>query len=272
VHVVTLGDSGGERDLEAGSCDALADAVAVVLALRVQPSLLLEPPPSIPPAAPPAPGPPVPSTQNEALPPPAVEAAPPPSEPLPGTMPPGDSQPPRHPVSVYIGASALGELGSLPSLEPGGELQAGVGLGRLRLEGLAASGPKQTAVAPVGSASIGVLRGGLRPCYGLALGRWTFAGCGVAEVDWMWADGVPGPGIATARSQSASWVGLGAGVQGRWALSRRFALRMSLEGIIPTQRRRFVTEASSSGQVVDDVHDPSVVWGRAELGVEATIF
>ena len=85
--------------------------------------------------------------------------------------------------------------------------------------------------------------------------------CFLVEVDRMTATGF---GARTPKSSSALWLGLGAGVRGRWALSGRLAIALEVDGVVPTARQRFSIDGSPEGTVFTT----SPIAARAQFGPE----
>jgi hypothetical protein len=276
VRLVTLGASGGERTLEAASCQALADAAGLVLALRINPDLAWTPPrePSPPPPPPAPPAPPPPPIPSEPLPSPAparvaASPAPPPSA---RPAPQRSLAWPRG--SLRIGAGAFAGLGELPSVDAAGELELAYVVGRLRAEVHGETAFVQD-TNRTSTGAYGTLRaasGGVRGCY-LPAPRWlparvTLDACGEVDLDWMWAHG---QGLATSASPSGGWATLGLGGGASLSLTRRFALTVLVVGLAPVVRPTFVTE-TATGATGTVVFRPSAVWGEAGLGMEAILF
>jgi hypothetical protein len=279
VRIVTLGDSGGERLLDAASCSALTQAVALVLAIRVKPTLLTSPHPKAasgttamtvvvtPP--PPAPPPPVamPAPVPVAV---AEEQVPLASTPLetPTLVRPRL----RFPGSMWGGLSAVGSTGELPSVDASAEVTVGYALGRARVElhgetGLVQDVTTSDAVnAP--TATFRAAGGGVRPCYGPEVGRFSVQGCGDLEVDALWA---AGHNYATSFSPNAAWTTLGALAVGRFRLTDTVSIRAFAEVMAPLTRPEFVVDTVQD-TVDTTVHTPSAVWGRGGVGVDVRIF
>jgi hypothetical protein len=267
VRIRTLGPTGGERTLEAASCQALAKAAALVLALRLNPKLLSSPPPPEPPPPPPPP-PPAPT------PPPA----PPPPPPSPAER---EQSPERSgPLGASVGVAWLQTVGELPSLEEGGELIVGYAppslRGRVRIEAYGESDILEqhgSAGADVGGGALRALAGGLRGCAGPGFGSFYLLGCGGAQVDYMRVEGVGAvSGQAqtnTSLRQAAAWATVDVGGQARWVFARRFAIRLDLMGLLPINPPRFVVQ-NTSGDVLGVVSHPSTLW--ANLGIGADVF
>jgi len=290
IHITTLGEGGGERDLDATSCAAVTEATVLVLALRIKPGLAVERALPVPPGPTPSPAP---------TPPPA-DATPPTEAPHVDALPPLEPPPPRREIPVrraqakpvaepaaipagnpssprfFVGALVLGTAGELPSPDVSGEVAAGYAWGRLRGELHGEAGLVQHASASDGGAAVHAAGGGLRACYAALVppqgsaaprGLSVYA-CADAEIDAMWASGYD---VATPLNTSAGWFTLGVGVTASWRLSRRFALRGDLEGLAPFDRPRFVTDepTGASGPLV---YTPFGGWGRIALGADVYFF
>src|SRR5262245_54593476 len=137
----------GVRLLEAASCQALADSVALILALMIQPAAPPPPPPAAPPpagarpAAPPRAAPP-PQPPPATVPEPAPPPPPPPPAPAPVQAPepvvtavaPAPAAPPLQRRTVAVGVASTSAIGVLPSIAWGGGLTAAWLLDRWRLQ------------------------------------------------------------------------------------------------------------------------------------------
>jgi len=273
VRIVTLGESGGERVFDSASCSALTNATALVLAIRLKPTLELgqrtkqgspDPPTEVA-STPAPPAPPTALPMPIATRPPAVDPYAPPLPPHAG---------PRARGSFLVGASVRASLGEFPSADASVELDVAYALGRFRIEVHGETGLVQAVSATTvdstsnASATFQAAGGGLRGCYGPSFGGVSLFGCADGQVDAMWASG---RNYFTPLSTDAVWATLGALVGARYPLTPRFALRGFVEALAPLSRPKFVTE-TSAGAVEGTVHVPSAVWGTAGLGVEAIFF
>jgi hypothetical protein len=289
VQITTLGESGGERSLDAASCEALTRATVLVLAIRIKPGLVI--PGATPGAMPPAPAAAEAGPDAGAIVPPAAAApsTPPPvppvlTAPLAAQQPEGratdaEAAPTEtRPSAVVasdrrfaVGALVMGTLGELPSAEAGGGVAVGFTRGRFRAELHGETGFVQqgTAGTNLGGGSIRAAGGGLRACYGPTSGAFTVLGCADGEVDWLWVDGY---GTSKRQDQNAGRIDLGAGVQGRWRLASRFALRLDVEALVPLARPSFVTEGASGKQEGVAISKPAPYGGRVGLGIDALFF
>ena len=111
---VELSTPGGERTLDADTCDQLADAVALILALASDPARAAAPPAAAPPAA--------------------ASVAPPGERGPPG----GERRSPPAPATrtppLAIGAGQLADVGTLPGAALGAVLFVGLRVPPLRIE------------------------------------------------------------------------------------------------------------------------------------------
>jgi hypothetical protein len=276
-HIV-LTISGGQRTIEASSCEEVANAAALVLALRIVPPSVAPEPAPLPPAA----------TTNalpgaEAPAPPASEVAtpvasppPPPSKEKPAPFASAEKDSPAAPNSpsrygILVGTAVAGGVGALPSADLGIEVTATLKRGRLRLEPLLGSSLVQHADVSRSTsegASIRSARGGLRGCYAVIDFRLTLSGCVVGEVDWFWADGY---GATLPENAKAGEVAFGAGTLATWRVARSVVLRTQLEGLLAASPPSFVID-DSQGNVASQVYRPAALIARGALGAEVPFF
>jgi hypothetical protein len=303
VLITTFDEEPGERSMFGPSCHALADAIALVIALRVDPSLPDRPPPDslegekcglatckaapalvptpVSPAAVPPPSPPAPAAKatagGEAPPPETLVGSPAPDEIVPRRAPAPSGTPARAPITpgnqLALGASLVSSVGDLPALAVGGEAIAAWLHDRLRVELRGATALAQRADVS-GHSGVGgtlqIVSGGLRGCYLLLVAGkgepFGLAACAEGELDWMWVTGYG----ANPLSANAGWIALGGGLLARWNLGRGVALRASLDALAPLARPSFVVDEASGETAL--VHRPGIAFGRAGLGVEMHFF
>lgn len=138
VSALLLLEGGGRRRIEAASCEALLRAVALILALHIDPDALsLDAPEPPPEPAPPPPEPPVPELEGPV----DLQRArhPDPARELGSPFAPGVSRDPREPDARFLGGAALSlDLGAMPDTSPGIWLGASARLGGLLEVGLEA--------------------------------------------------------------------------------------------------------------------------------------
>jgi hypothetical protein len=237
--------AGGIRVVRGSTCAAIGDAAAVILALMIDPTAVLEP--RRPPASAPA---------RRAASQPATAPQPPPRPPAP----PASPRPRR--VAGRVAVFGGVDVTSLPGTSPGVGGSGALQLGRQRLElgfeywtgarGHVAARPAAGGDLDLWLFTLSTCRAllagrvELGPCLGLDLGRLHGSGFGVAR---------PGEGAAL-------WVALRGGVLASWEFARRWALFARLEAVIPLQRPRFVLTN------VGPVYRPAAAGERSLLGLE----
>jgi hypothetical protein len=271
----------GTRVLEGESCEALADAAALVLALALSPEAVEEQAalagassgaeavagprtsgPEEPGGALTAPQPSEKGRTHDVA---AME------EPEDGASPGlGPVEAPAHATptgetrtSARLGLEIVGDAGTLPRPALGAAVVGGVAWRRLRVVGsVMALGPRRgTLEAPEGAGGrfllvaaavrvCGVLldrrRGYLGPCTALELGTLRGEGEGVSD---------PGRGRAL-------WAAVAGGVQAGMRLMGPWFLTLRVEALVPLARPTFLLEG------IGAVHRPSAAVGRVGLGLE----
>jgi hypothetical protein len=256
------------RTLAAPTCEELSDAGALIVALAVDPKLVVSE--SSPLAAPPEPSP----SQSTASAEPSVTphpVAPPPPDPAPPAAPPRPApQRPRAaatPLELRASVGGLGDAGTLS--RPAAGVGLGVGLARetLRLEALGAFLPpvrRVIAEAPERGGNMMLVAGGLRGCVTPIETPFETSGCVGFEAGALFAESFG----ATAQDGSgrSGWFAGRAGVTNRLALTPVLALALDLEALIPATRPEFLIEPTGV------VHQPGVVAVRLAVGVEFTFF
>lgn len=252
---ITIGED-GERELQAESCAALADAAAVMIAISVNATVeernaaVPEPPPVAEPAR---------STEPSTAPAPAPEpTAEPPSTarieaaaPLRPPSPAGPSRrawaPPRAVLGVTTGLHGVG----LPAIGAGVGGFAGVRWGPLRV---AVTGThwigRERAVVDEITATYRLGTGGLDLCGVLALGRipaqLELLGCVQAEAGVLRAQGHRASPSRTLRDP---WVAVGGGAGALWAPRSWLAVGVRADVVAPLLRREFVIGDLPAGAV-----------------------
>jgi hypothetical protein len=243
--VMADAETEGERELGAESCPALADAVALVVALAIDPELASAFEPSAGASAPsdgrsaqvskaippPAPADFHPSTASER---PASRPSPPPEAPTrPSTA--------RPRSAPYVAVETLVGAGDRPDVSAGVGLVVGwaVRAFRVELEGaLWAPSDAVTATAPEKGGRFWLATLALRGCYGPSWGPVSLAGCVGVRGGRLHAEGF---GTRTVAEGMETHLGPTAGVLLSWRLGEHFALRASAEGaIVLLERRAFV--------------------------------
>ncbi|MFT3776626.1 MAG: hypothetical protein QM820_65640 [Minicystis sp.] len=239
------------RELHAASCEALADATALILALMIDPAAVAAAPP-----APPAPEPTSPPASKPASSPGPEPTSPPAPRP---TSPPAPSLRPR----FHLLAWALADAGTLPGVAFAAGGAAALSLGALRFELSAGAWPSRSAVIaarPTAGGDVSLVAGSAGACYGLlAPGPFDLAPCLAMEIGRLHASGF---GVTTPGEGNALWAAAKGGARFAWSPASRVAIVLRLEAAVPFVRRAFVVEN------LGEVHRPGPVSGRAGGGVE----
>jgi hypothetical protein len=248
----------GHRTIEAVTCQALASATALIVALMIDPDAVAafakkeaqsEPgPPPSPPAAPAPPSPP---------------AAPPPLSP--SAAPPSPSAPAARATFGLVGLGVAGNLGVLPGPDFGVTATVGLVHGHWRAELRGAYGLRTVSSDPVADAggaygSFRFLAGTLAGCWVAVTAALDFGPCLEVEFGAVRGEGV---GQIQVSSESSPWLGLGAG--GAVILKATPWLRFPLhvDAVVPLWRPSYVFREGSP------IFRAWPVGGRLTAGVEA---
>ncbi len=273
LHITTTfaDGSSGERDLQAESCKAAAEATASILALALTAraktkkvattaSAITAPTAS----APANPASPVATTAN-GQPSPKPSAAPAPAtSPAPPAKP-NKEEPERLarplPIRFHVGAHFGMTTGDLPSVGLGGGGTIGVLIDRLRVEGYADYWALAKArFTKPGGADFQLFSAGARTCLSFG-GTFTLGPCAAFELGSMRGASfdVTKPSSGTALTAEGLL-----GALGTLSLDKagHFALRALLEVGIVLDRPEFVLTGIGS------VHEPAPILGRGTVGAE----
>jgi hypothetical protein len=240
----------GRRSIEAASCQDLADATALILALTIDPDVAVTHP-----TRPKAPLPPSPSPLQPAQSPPPV---------------PTSTQPaPRKQASstdVLFGLQAEGSQGTLPSVDLGLGGSIGVVGRRYRVELRAAYGLRRDQIAhattlPDAYGQFNFLAGVLAGCFNLGREALAFGPCADAEVGWVSAKGY---GVSRSMTASRPWLAIGAGGYAAISLSSRWSVPLHLDVLAPVLRPEFVFKSVTASRVFQ----APVVGVRVNAGIE----
>jgi hypothetical protein len=210
----------GRRSLEAASCQDLANAAALIIALMIDPE----------------------AVAAHATPPQPVAAPPSPVAPPPVTAPsPAPERKPRA-VEYLVGILAAGSFGTLPSIDAG--LGGGIGLQgrRWRAELRGTYGlrrdQKAWAAAPAGAyGQFNFWAVAFAGCFNVGRESWAFGPCADAEVGVISAQGF---GVSQSLPASTLWSALGAGGYAAISLGRHLGLPLHLDVLAPLRRSEFV--------------------------------
>lgn len=262
---VETSQGAGERRFEAVTCEAVTDAIELVVALAIDPAARPVPAAidagtgaAAPDAAPDAPA------RAEAGPPPradrdaggeVVTAPPPPA--------------PGH--ALHAALSGLGDTATLPAAALGGVVSVAftpsLGARRpLRLElrgGYAAAGRARSLGVPRVGGTFALVPLHVYACYMLPIAALELGGCAGGGVSLVPAssDGASAPGSGLAVLGEASAGGLG-----RLRVGGPVWVRLSLDAALPLTRPSFVVDG------VGALHRPAIVSGRGALGLEVAFF
>jgi hypothetical protein len=262
-----------QRSLHAASCDELADAGALIIALVLDPNLEVQAGGDSAAPAGTTPGPAPPDAQPASRPAPAARPAarrPAPALPPDATL---RRQPPpeRAGTSATLGGhaalSAVADWGSLPGMTLGGELAGGVAIDPIELELSAMILPPVREVVaenPERGGRLTLATGGLRGCYVVGWSKLSGRVCGGFEVGRIHGNGFGS--LDYRNEQNSLWIAGRLGVFGRYPLIPPLALRFGLEGVVPARRPEFVLDNVEAVQV--SVHEPSPAVLRLALGFE----
>jgi hypothetical protein len=231
------GAARGEREIEAATCDGLAEATAVVLALALVASDV---------------------ERIEAAEPAA--AAPPPAPREPDVRPRIDASPSH---TFALGASVAGDAATLPSPAVGGSLTLAWTPGRFRLEVDGRRwGSQSGSIQMFGSgARFTMTSVGARGCWAaLNGGTLELSPCGGLDLSFVSASGF---GADTNYTPDGTWTTIAGGGLARLRLTSWLAVRTKVDAFLPMSRPTFVVENQGS------VHRPSPIGVSASFGLEA---
>jgi hypothetical protein len=248
------------REVVGQSCPEVVSALALVAALAIDPHASTKPAPDLAQPAPPDPAPvPPPAPPPDPPPPPPPPASPPPPPPPPARAPPPEAPPSRFVLSAALRGGM--RAGTLPNLAPelGGTVE-GVWARRsilspsLRLD--VAGSTSQTSNAGPASASFGWTGVRLLVCpLRVARERLSFAACAVVDGGALSAHA---SGLEKAQSDTRLFLGVGAGLTGRYSIGSRLFLGLDAGFSAPVRRDRFYAAGSGSTPDVTVYEVPSV--------------
>ena len=235
------GRAADTRVFDSPSCESLAGAAAVMLALLIRGESGSDtkaesvPPPPHQEAGAGAPAAPVDNDAHPAASRPAAPAAPA-LAPAPGAA--------KKPAAWSVVFDAPGltiDAGVLPSAAYGVSAGAGVQVGRLNVMLAGFLWLDQSGSAPGGYRGAFVRHSGeLSGCYGWRVGYFDVGPCLLAKLENVMAQGA-GPDVVP-ESGSATWLALGAGVQARWWVSRWAAVFLTPSAAISTSHPTFTID------------------------------
>jgi len=286
VHLTTVRDGAtGERVVESQSCQSLADATALIVALTIDPERVAARAPSPSPstsalapiasAAGPASSAPTPIPSAT---PSATAAATPPSassSPVPVPDRAREAPPARptvlRPTLVALFAGVGGDVGTLPRATLAIDAGIAVTLGAFRLEGYGTYLTAQAtyaAILPSLGTNVHLLAGGLRGCF-IPLRGWIEAGgCAGLELGDL-----HGKGFGTLTSpyyqftpsdRGGLWIAPTLTGRVSWRVAQSFALVLDVGLVVPLERDTFVIDNVGGAAL----HEAGPVEGRAAIGPE----
>ena len=282
LHSEVADAQSGSRELTAESCRELAAAGAVIIALLVNPEALQEHAPREPDASPshqnaqvsasePAPG--------QARVPQRVDPAPVQAEgPFTTAAP---FAPPEANVSpapiqfesetvglptLLLGAAAVADLGTLPSVAPGVQVLLGAQWSRIRVEMSGLLLPPRFASAednPNKGGSISLWAAALRGCFALFEDEVSFGPCAGVEIGILRGHG---RGLRDIDDEHVPWVAAIAGLDLGVPLRGQFSIRLQGLVAVPVARSRFYYLREDGG--IEPLHRPAAVAGRLGVALE----
>jgi hypothetical protein len=257
------------RALDAESCDAAADAAAVILALMIDPSRALSGPPGDEETAGEAErdagAPPFDAADEASLGPRAFDArvdAEDAAALVPRPREGEDSDAGDRSAQLLVSAAAATDTGTLP--RTGFGFAAGIGLetGFFLAEASFAYFPAVDSTAEVPGArggSFGMFTGTLRACALADAGAFSFGPCAGGGLTWMHAQAF---GVTTPIGADSSWGAIVANGLLRARISRYFSLRLTIGGAVPFARPVFEVQG------LGPVHQPAPIALQMGAGVE----
>jgi hypothetical protein len=252
-----LAGRSGRRSIEAASCQDLADATALILALTIDPDVVATRPAR---SNPPTPTPPLPPPS----PPPRLPVPPPPPPPFPAAVQPAPQKQPSS-NDFLLGLQAQGSQGTLPSVDIGLGGSVGVVGRRYRVELRGAYGLRRDQIAnaatlPGAYGKFNFLAATLAGCFNLGGQAVAFGPCADAEVGVVSAQGF---GVSQSFPTSKPWLAIGAGGYAAISLGPRWSFPLHLDILAPLLRPEFVFK-----NVPDRVFQAPVVGIRVSAGIE----
>jgi hypothetical protein len=255
LRVEDFGPTLDPREVSGASCAEVADALALTLALSIDPNASLRiaklvkepPPPPLPPLpVSPSPAPPVP----EPVPPPQASAN---TAPRPIKAP---ASPPERPPRLAAFASGTALMSKLPIMIGGRiALEASFPLGERHIVPLRAFAGFVTSIGSEASVSTQLYHAGFSGCFLwktqiVALGPCTQIAAGELRAS--------GRGFTISKEASAFWLSFGAGIRAQRALGSWGALNAGAGLLLAATRLRFVEErtretVAQTGSVAADI-------------------
>lgn len=277
----------GSRELSAESCEELAAAGAVIIALLVNPEALSSHaavvPDTIDSAKQPEASAPVPPADEARPPEPSgsaslderrSSAAAPPA--LPPALPNASLSPVIAAPTDYedalgspvwlVGAAALADLGTLPSVAPGVQGLLGVKWSRVRVEASAHFLPARFASAeddPNKGGSISLWGAAVQSCFALLAAEVSFGPCAGIEIGSLRGKG---RGLRQAEDDQVPWLAAIAGLHLSVPLRGPFSIRLQGLMAVPLVRSSFYYLRQDGGTEL--LHRPAPLVGRLAVALD----
>ncbi len=245
----------GHREIEERSCRAMAEATAVILAWMVDPDAVA-----------------VDASGGVGEPPAKRSAAE--SQQKPGAVERTEAAPkdegataaaPRkgtRATELVVGAYGAFDSSTLPAFAAGIGAELGARWSSLRVLARGALWAHQNAYVIQGAraagAELGLVTIGVDAC--VTPWRWDIAPCAGPELDRIQGTGF---GVDKPRTDSASWISVGLGVEGRMGLVGPLGVTLGLRLVVPTHRETFGLDE------VGNVHRVGALTGRGAVGLQA---
>lgn len=270
LFVVDLVVDGGSRHLEADDCESLANAVALILALAIDPNakpLAAPAPPAQPGEGSPAPAA-VPSAPPAGTAAGAATAAPARELPRAGAAPPAPTSPERSWTErlTAFGVGVAADGATLPNAAAGPGLFAGVRIAPVHIDLFGALFPEQTASVQGGATTAGArIAGAMAGVRGGPSFRAGPIELGPQVALTVRSLSASAFGATTSSTGSAEWLALGAGGHAALVLHSAFAVRADVTADFALATPEFVIENLAS------VHRPAATTAAGFLGFKVRL-
>jgi hypothetical protein len=199
----------GHRSIEAPSCKAAADAIALIIALLIDPDAVAA---NAKTAAPQAPSVPEPPKRN------------------------------KRELEFLIGIHAQGRTGTLPGPDVGLGLGIGLASARWRTDLRWSYGLRRDQVASLPSGASGrfnIATGSLTECFNLGHMGWGFGPCAALEAGGV---SVKGFGATAGFSRHALWLAVGGGAFLSHTMGQHLRVLVEMDVVAPTYRPDYVVQ------------------------------
>lgn len=211
---LVVGERIEQETLVANRCSALGDAMALKVALAIDPVAVVE---AVTPAAEPT------------------------AAPSPPNAPPPRAAPHVERSRLQVGARLVGQVGGgpLPGANPGVGAFVSLDWQRARVElggGAFWGGVARYDELPEVGADLQLFLGALRGCFTPGVGDWRFPLCAGPELGVMRGNGF---GVEASEATSGLWGGVVAGLAAEWRLARRLSLWVEADAVLTLLKPEF---------------------------------